>query len=77
LRQRGSLHENRRAPAGLTLTTDTSALTACPGARAIRPVDLLIAGPSNTTAWIQEMHSLLRHLLCIEIEARRPERAIL
>jgi len=118
--------KDRRALAGLALTTDTSALTACgndfgydqifsrqiealgrPGDLAIAlstsgtspnilaavrqakaggiftaaftgetggklrgAVDLLIAVPSRTTARIQEMHSLLGHLLCQEIEAR-------
>jgi D-sedoheptulose 7-phosphate isomerase len=118
--------KDRRALAGLALTTDTSALTACgndfgydqifsrqiealgrPGDLAIAlstsgtspnilaavkqakasgiftaaftgetggklrgAVDLLIAVPSQTTARIQEMHSLLGHLLCQEIEAR-------
>jgi D-sedoheptulose 7-phosphate isomerase len=117
---------NRRALAGLALTTDTSGLTACgndfgfervfarqiealgrigdlalaistsgnspnilAGVRQAKAsgiftaaftgetcgklhgaVDLLIAVPSKTTARIQEMHSLLGHLLCQEIEAR-------
>jgi D-sedoheptulose 7-phosphate isomerase len=118
--------KDRRALAGLALTTDTSALTACgndfgfdqvfsrqiealgragdlaiafstsgnspnilaavrqakasgifaaaftgdSGGKLRGAVDLLIAVPSNSTARIQEMHSLLGHLLCQEIEAR-------
>ena len=118
--------KNRRALAGLALSTDTSALTACSndfgfdqvfsrqiealgragdlaialstsgnspnilaavrqakasgiftaaftgeaGGNLRDAVDLLIAVPSKTTARIQEMHSLLGHLLCQEIEAR-------
>jgi D-sedoheptulose 7-phosphate isomerase len=118
--------KNRRALAGLALTTDASALTACgndfgfdrvfsrqiealarPGDLAVAistsgnsanilaavrqakatdiftaaftgetggklsgEVDLLIAVPSTTTARIQEMHTLLGHLFCQEIEAR-------
>jgi D-sedoheptulose 7-phosphate isomerase len=118
--------KDRRALAGLALTTDTSALTACgndfgfervfsrqiealggagdlaialstsgnspnvlaavrqakasgiftaaftgeAGGKLRTEVDLLIAVPSQTTARIQEMHSLLGHLLCQEIEAR-------
>jgi D-sedoheptulose 7-phosphate isomerase len=118
--------KDRRALAGLALTTDTSALTACgndfgfdqvfsrqiealgragdlaialstsgnspnilaavqlarasgiftaaftgeTGGKLRGAVDLLIAVPSPTTARIQEMHSLLGHLLCQEIEAR-------
>jgi D-sedoheptulose 7-phosphate isomerase len=119
---------NRRALAGLALTTDTSALTACandfgfehifsrqiealgrPGdvaigfstsgnspnvlrglatARecglfavaftgasggALREVaDLLLAVPSGNTARIQEMHGLLGHAFCQELEERLP-----
>ncbi len=118
--------KNRRALAGLALTTDTSALTACgndfgferifarqiealgragdlalaisasgnsanilagveqakaagiftaaftgeTGGKLRGAVDLLIAVPSQTTARIQEMHSLLGHLLCEQIETR-------
>jgi D-sedoheptulose 7-phosphate isomerase len=118
--------KNRRALAGLALTTDTSALTACgndfgfdqifsrqiealgrpgdlavaistsgtspnilaavqqakasgiftaaftgeTGGKLLGAVDLLIAVPSQTTARIQEMHILLGHLLCQEVEAR-------
>jgi len=118
--------KNRRALAGLALTTDTSALTACAndfgfdqifsrqiealgragdlavaistsgnspnilaavrqakasniftaaftgqtGGKLSGEVDLPIAVPSQTTARIQEMHILLGHLLCQEIEAR-------
>jgi D-sedoheptulose 7-phosphate isomerase len=118
--------KDRRALAGLALTTDTSALTACgndfgfhqifsrqiealgragdlaiaistsgnspnilaavqqakttgiftaaftgeTGGQLRDAVDLLIAVPSKTTARIQEMHILLGHLLCQEIEAR-------
>jgi len=118
--------KDRRALAGLALTTDTSALTACgndlgydrifarqiealgragdlalaittsgnspnilaavqqakgsgiftaaftgeTGGKLRGAVDLLIAIPSQTTARIQEMHLLLGHLLCQEIEAR-------
>jgi D-sedoheptulose 7-phosphate isomerase len=118
--------KDRRALAGLALTTDTSALTACgndfgydrifsrqiealgrtgdlaiafstsgtspnilaavrqakaagiftaaftgeTGGKLRGAVDLLIAVPSKSTARIQEMHSLLGHLLCQEIEAQ-------
>jgi len=118
--------KDRRALAGLALTTDTSALTACgndfgfdqifarqiealartgdlavaistsgnspnilaavrqargsgiftaaftgeTGGQLRDTVDLLIAVPSKTTARVQEMHILLGHLLCQEIEAR-------
>jgi D-sedoheptulose 7-phosphate isomerase len=48
----------------------TAAFTGEAGGKLRGAVDLLIAVPSNTTARIQEMHSLLGHLLCQEIEAR-------
>jgi len=48
----------------------TAAFTGETGGKLRGAVDLLIAVPSQTTARIQEMHSLLGHLLCQEIEAR-------
>jgi len=48
----------------------TAAFTGKAGGKLRGAVDLLIAVPSETTARIQEMHSLLGHLLCQEIEAR-------
>jgi D-sedoheptulose 7-phosphate isomerase len=48
----------------------TAAFTGETGGQLRGAVDLLIAVPSKTTARIQEMHILLGHLLCQEIEAR-------
>jgi len=123
---------NRRALAGLALTTDTSAITACANdfgfeqifarqieafgrkgdiavalstsgnspnvvhgleqARAMEltavaftgrtggllrdKADILIAVPSDVTARIQEMHGLLGHLLCQEIDRLAAEKAL-
>lgn len=46
----------------------TAAFTGETGGQLRDAVDLLIAVPSRTTARIQEMHILLGHLLCQEIE---------
>jgi D-sedoheptulose 7-phosphate isomerase len=48
----------------------TAAFTGESGGQLRGAVDLLIAVPSRSTARIQEMHVLLGHLLCQEIEAR-------
>lgn len=46
----------------------TVGLTGRTGGQLASKVDLLIAVPSDVTARIQEMHSLLGHLLCEELE---------
>jgi D-sedoheptulose 7-phosphate isomerase len=48
----------------------TAALTGKTGGKLRDTVDLLIDVPSKTTARIQEMHLLLGHMLCQQIEAR-------
>jgi D-sedoheptulose 7-phosphate isomerase len=48
----------------------TAGFTGETGGKLRGAVDLLIAVPSRNTARIQEMHSLLGHLLCQEIETR-------
>jgi D-sedoheptulose 7-phosphate isomerase len=48
----------------------TAALTGETGGKLRGVVDLLIAVPSKSSARIQEMHILLGHLFCQELEAR-------
>jgi len=52
------------------LDMTAAALTGSTGGKLAGLADPILLVPSATTARIQEMHSLLGHILCAEIEAR-------